>query len=146
MKNQEIGLISRNVTINGKRTSVRMEEQMWRALQSITKREQCSIHDLCSLVVNSKKKAISMTASLRIFIMMYFKAAATEEGHRRAGHGDFQRMRARAQGFQKNHKRKLYMLDQKLTIESAQAQHIIPHYKRDMPIQASHETGQQSSS
>jgi predicted DNA-binding ribbon-helix-helix protein len=28
----------------------------------------------------------SLTAAIRVFLLDYFRAAATEEGHRRAGH------------------------------------------------------------
>jgi len=85
-------LISRNVTVLGKRTSVRLEQQMWNALKEIAEREYCSIHELCSLIASRKKPNLSLTASIRIFLMLYFKAASTEEGHSRAGHGGLDRM------------------------------------------------------
>ncbi len=92
----EEGLVSRNITVNGRRTSIRLEEQMWKALHDMAVREKCSIHDLCSLVCMNKKTAVSLTASIRIFIMMYYKAAATEDGHKKAGHGAFEKMLRRA--------------------------------------------------
>ena len=85
-------LISRNITVLGKRTSIRLEAQMWSALKEIADRERCSIHDLCSLVATRRKAGLSLTASIRIFLMLYFKAASTEEGHGRAGHGGLDRM------------------------------------------------------
>lgn len=94
------GLISRNVKVSDKRTSIRLERQMWTSFKSIAERENCTIHDLCSLIASNKKKGISLTASIRIFIMMYFKAAATEIGHRRAGHGCFSEMQSRIQNMQ----------------------------------------------
>ena len=89
-------LVSKNITIDGRRTSVRLEKEMWHALHEIAAREGCTIHDICSLVNLRKKKLTSLTAAIRVFVMLYFRAAATEEGHRRANHGDFKRMRARA--------------------------------------------------
>ena len=85
-------LISRNVTVLGKRTSIRLENQMWSSLKEIAEREHCSIHELCSLIASRKKGDLSLTASIRIFLMLYFKAAATEDGHARAGHGGLDRM------------------------------------------------------
>lgn len=85
-------LISRNITVLGKRTSIRLESQMWTALKEIAERERCSIHDLCSLVATRKKPGLSLTASIRIFLMLYFKASSTEDGHSRAGHGGLDRM------------------------------------------------------
>lgn len=80
-------LISRNVTVNGHRTSVRLEPDMWRGLIEICKREKSNQHEICSLIAVSKPKETSLTAALRVFIMAYFRAAATEDGHNRAGHG-----------------------------------------------------------
>ena len=85
-------LISRNITVLGKRTSIRLEAQMWSALKEIADRERCSVHELCSLVATRRKPGLSLTASIRIFLMLYFKAASTEDGHTRAGHGGLDRM------------------------------------------------------
>ena len=93
---QQGGLVSRNITIQDKRTSVRLEPEMWIALKDIANREQCTIHDICTLIHMRKKPDTSLTASIRVFLMLYFRASSTEEGHRRAGHGNFQSMRMRA--------------------------------------------------
>ncbi len=89
-------LVSRNITILGKRTSVRLEPEMWSAMKEISTREKCTIHDVCSLVSLRKKNNTSLTAAIRVFIMLYFKASSTEEGHARVGHGSFESMKARA--------------------------------------------------
>lgn len=89
-------LISKNITVNGHRTSIRLEPEMWQALGEVSVRERCTIHDICSLVSLKKKELSSLTASIRVFLMLYYRSATTEEGHMRAGHGDFEAMRARA--------------------------------------------------
>ncbi|MCK5385175.1 MAG: ribbon-helix-helix domain-containing protein [Alphaproteobacteria bacterium] len=89
-------LISRNVTIFGRRTSVRLEPEMWTALNDIADREKCSVHDICSLVYVRKSSLTSLTAAIRVFLMLYYKAAATDIGHKDAGHGDFSVMKRRA--------------------------------------------------
>lgn len=88
-------LVSKNVTIMGWRTSVRLEPEMWRALKDIARREKCSVHDVCSMVYLCKKPLSSLTASIRVFLMLYYKAACTEDGHERARHGNLDRMRRR---------------------------------------------------
>lgn len=85
-------LVSRNITVLGRRTSIRLEAQMWTALREIADRERCSVHELCSLVATRRKPGLSLTASIRIFLMLYYKAASTEDGHSRAGHGGLDRM------------------------------------------------------
>ena len=69
---------------------------MWQALKEIAQRECCTIHDICTLISSRKKDDMTLTASIRIFLMLYYKSAATEEGHARAGHGGFQKMLQRA--------------------------------------------------
>lgn len=89
-------LISRNVTILGHRTSVRLEPEMWNAMKDISRRERCTIHELCSLIHLRKSPNTSLTAAVRVFLMLYYRAASTEEGHTRAGHGNFDIMKRRA--------------------------------------------------
>lgn len=80
-------LISHNIMIQGRRTSVRLEKEMWLGLKEIARREQCTIHNLCEVVSSRKRKNSSLTAAIRVFVMVYFQTAATEEGHAKAGHG-----------------------------------------------------------
>jgi predicted DNA-binding ribbon-helix-helix protein len=89
-------LVSRNITVVGRRTSVRLEPEMWTALREIARRESCKIHDICSLIQMRKNPDTSLTAAIRVFLMLYYRAASTEEGHIRAGHGSFQNMIRRA--------------------------------------------------
>ncbi|MBI1273733.1 MAG: hypothetical protein GC131_06595 [Alphaproteobacteria bacterium] len=80
-------LVSRNVTVAGHRTSVRLEPDMWAALSDICKRERTTIHEVCTAVAERKGEGSSLTAAIRVFIMAYFRAAATDQGHVIAGHG-----------------------------------------------------------
>lgn len=79
-------LVCRNVTVSGHRTSVRLEPVMWVALHELCRREAMTPHAICSMV-NREREESSLTAGLRVYIMSYFRAAATEEGHLHAGHG-----------------------------------------------------------
>lgn len=80
-------LSNRNVTVNGRRTSMRLEREMWEALREICRREDMTVHELCSLI-DDRRGLSSLTAATRVFILMYFRAAATDEGHVTAGHGN----------------------------------------------------------
>ncbi|NQU57503.1 MAG: ribbon-helix-helix domain-containing protein [Rhodospirillales bacterium] len=80
-------LVSRNVTINGHRTSLRMEGETWDALAEICKREEQSIHQVCTMV-EERRKVSNRTSAVRAFIIKYYRAAATEAGHKGAGHGN----------------------------------------------------------
>jgi len=91
----QTGLVSKNILVNNRRTSIRLEPEMWSALKDIAKRERCSIHELCTLVEKCKRHCSTLTAAIRVFLMLYYRAATTEDGHRTAGHGDIGRMRSR---------------------------------------------------
>jgi predicted DNA-binding ribbon-helix-helix protein len=80
-------LVSRNVTIANHRTSVRLEPEMWSGLAEICRREGGSLHEVCTAVANRKNENTSLTAAIRVFVMAYYRAAATEEGHSKTGHG-----------------------------------------------------------
>ena len=69
---------------------------MWNALKDIARREQCSTHEICSLIQLRKNLRTSLTAAIRVFLMLYYRAASTEQGHARAGHGSFENMKKRA--------------------------------------------------
>ncbi len=94
-KDSKSTLVSKNITIMGRRTSVRLEPEMWRALKEISRREKCTVHDVCSMVYLCKKPLSSLTASIRVFLMLYYKAATTEEGHEKAKHGNLRDMKRR---------------------------------------------------
>jgi len=79
-------LVSRNVTVAGHRTSMRLEPAMWDALEEVCRREQASLGEIAT-VVGHARSASSLTAAMRVFVLNYFYSAATEDGHRRAGHG-----------------------------------------------------------
>lgn len=79
------GLVNRNVTVAGRRTSIRLEPEMWDALAEICRREDISAHEACAVVAR-RRGGLSLTAAIRVYIMSYFRAAATEAGHALAGH------------------------------------------------------------
>lgn len=68
------GLVTKNVKIDGRRTSVRLEPSMWKALDEIAEDEGCSIHEICTAVYEIKMDDTSFTAALRVFIMLYYKS------------------------------------------------------------------------
>lgn len=79
-------LKNRNVRINGQRTSLRLEPAMWDALEEIARREGRSINEICTILEDVRGRS-TRTAALRVFILHYFRMAATETGHRLVGHG-----------------------------------------------------------
>lgn len=79
-------LVQRNIAVGSRRTTVRLEPAIWDALCEICKREDASVNALCSRIAE-RRSASSLTAAIRVFAISYFRAAATEDGHARTGHG-----------------------------------------------------------
>ncbi|WP_343560488.1 ribbon-helix-helix domain-containing protein [Kiloniella sp. b19] len=78
--------VVRNITLNGHRTSLRLEADVWEALEEICVREGYTLNQLGSMI-NKQRQESSMAAAVRVFVLMYFRSAATELGHENAGHG-----------------------------------------------------------
>ena len=94
-------LQSRNVTVGGHRTSLRLEQDVWDALEEVCSREAMSVHALCTLI-EQRRVGSSRTAAVRAFVLGYFREAASDTGHVRAGHGvKGQGLVARAEGAKK---------------------------------------------
>jgi predicted DNA-binding ribbon-helix-helix protein len=76
--------VIRTVKVHGHRTTIRCEPQIWERLAEICSRESCTPDDVCSCVEERKPVRGSLASWLRMFIVDYFRAAATEDGHGRS--------------------------------------------------------------
>ena len=79
-------LVTGNVRVAGRRTSVRLEPAMWSALYEVRSRQGTTLPALVTEIERSGL-ASSLTAAIRVFLLLYFRSAATEDGHLAAGHG-----------------------------------------------------------
>ncbi len=72
-------LISKNVTINGRRTSLRLEQASWEVINDICQCEGLTLHELCSLI-ETRRQGASRTSTVRAFIITYFRTVVAEYG------------------------------------------------------------------
>jgi predicted DNA-binding ribbon-helix-helix protein len=79
-------LVNRNVVAGTGRTSMRLEPELWDALAEICEREGRGIHELVRSIDGQRERG-GRTSAVRVFVLQYFRAAATEAGHLAAGHG-----------------------------------------------------------
>ena len=79
-------LVNRNIIAARGRSSMRLEPEIWEALQEICRRERVALGDLVQQVEGSGSEG-GRTSAVRVFVFQYFRKAATDEGHRLAGHG-----------------------------------------------------------
>ena len=89
------GLVTKNVTVGNLRTSLRLEPEIWGALDEICAREGLTAHELCTLI-DDYRRGNSRTSAVRAFTVTYFRMAASDSDHARTGRG----RQARASGAQ----------------------------------------------
>ena len=85
-------LINRNVVAARGRTSMRLEPELWDALLEICERESQDMSTLVRQVEQAGHQG-GRTSAVRVFVLGYFRAAATEAGHGAAGHAMLPRSR-----------------------------------------------------
>jgi len=85
-------LINRNVVAGRGRTSMRLEPELWDALSEICDREA---QDMSTLVrrVEAAGHIGGRTSAVRVYILNYYRDAATDIGHAAVGHGSLPRTR-----------------------------------------------------
>jgi predicted DNA-binding ribbon-helix-helix protein len=79
-------LVNRNVTALGGRTSIRLEPELWEALDEICRREAMTLAEVVR-AIERRGHAGGRTSAVRVEVLAYFRRAATETGHLAAGHG-----------------------------------------------------------
>ena len=79
-------LINRNVKALHGRTSMRLEPELWAALEEICCRENTAVGEVVKRV-DSAGFPGGRTSAVRVYVLNYFREAATDLGHRSAGHG-----------------------------------------------------------
>ncbi len=79
-------LVNRNVVAGRGRTSMRLEPELWDALYEICQRQQTPIGEVVRQA-EAKHHSGGRTSAVRVFVLQYFREAATEQGHAQAGHG-----------------------------------------------------------
>ena len=70
---------------------MRLEPELWDALLEICQRER---HDISRLVrqIEAEGHSGGRTSAVRVFVLQYFRAAASESGHEAVNHGSLERM------------------------------------------------------
>jgi len=77
-------LVSRNIVVNGHRTSIRLEEASWDAIEDICRFEGVNLNTICS-AIDQRRTGSSRTAAVRAFIIAYFREIVAESGRLPSG-------------------------------------------------------------
>jgi predicted DNA-binding ribbon-helix-helix protein len=91
-------LTSRRLKVEGRIVALRIEQSYWGALDEICRREDMSAEDIIDDMALRLRQtvgqgdppitSVALANAVRVFIVGYFRQAATENGHRQAGHGN----------------------------------------------------------
>jgi predicted DNA-binding ribbon-helix-helix protein len=65
---------------------MRLEPELWEALAEICARERQDVSHLVRQI-ESVGHSGGRTSAVRVFVLQYFRAAASEAGHQASGHG-----------------------------------------------------------
>jgi predicted DNA-binding ribbon-helix-helix protein len=79
-------LVNRNVTALRGRTSMRLEPELWEALEEICLRENMTLAEAVKEIERLGHPG-GRTSAVRVHVLSYFRRAASEAGHQAVGHG-----------------------------------------------------------
>ncbi|MBQ4084909.1 MAG: ribbon-helix-helix domain-containing protein [Alphaproteobacteria bacterium] len=74
-------LLCKNVVVNGRRTSMRLEREVWNALSESCRHQNISLNSLCSQIEKSKDK-IGLSSAMRVYAFNYYRQL--QEDYRKA--------------------------------------------------------------
>lgn len=81
-------LVNRNVMSATGRTSMRLEPELWSALEEICHREDVTLAGLVKIIDAEKEHPGGRTSAVRVWVLEYYRRAAAAGGHAAAGHGE----------------------------------------------------------
>ena len=71
-------LVIHTVVVGTHRTTIRLEPQMWDALKDIARRRRLTMHELVTSIADTRS-ASTLTAAIRVYIVDFYRAAASAE-------------------------------------------------------------------
>jgi predicted DNA-binding ribbon-helix-helix protein len=85
------GLSLRNLVVDGRRTSVRLNPLLWDALRDIAHQRGKTVHELATDIAS--RQTGNLTAAIRVYIVEFYRAAAHQEfATSTAAHGELPRL------------------------------------------------------
>ena len=66
-------LVPRNVLIDGHRTSIKLEAEIWDALHRIAEHQSLTVHELVSEIAHSRASD-NLTSAVRAYVVRYLTA------------------------------------------------------------------------
>ena len=67
-------MLTRNVIVQEKRTTIRLESAVWEALDELCMRERVSRHELCTRI-EAKRSGVNRAQAVRATVVNYYRLA-----------------------------------------------------------------------
>jgi predicted DNA-binding ribbon-helix-helix protein len=71
------GLSLRNLVVDGRRTSVKLEPLLWDALRDIARRREMTVHKLATEIAMQRTLS-NLTAAIRVYIVGFYRTATNQ--------------------------------------------------------------------
>jgi predicted DNA-binding ribbon-helix-helix protein len=69
-------LVVKSIRIHRRRTSVRLEPEMWQALYEVAAMEGLTIHDICARVDDTRSPKGTFSSALRVYLLRWYRRVA----------------------------------------------------------------------
>jgi len=79
-ENSSQHLVTRNVRIAGRRTSIRLEPALWEAFDNVCAQERIRKNKLIELVAEENAGNQGLTSSVRVFLVAYYASLSAARG------------------------------------------------------------------
>lgn len=66
-------LVPGNVRVHDRRTSIRLEREMWDALQEVAAMEDISVHRLCSVIHDTRRRGMTFSSAVRVYLLKFYR-------------------------------------------------------------------------
>jgi predicted DNA-binding ribbon-helix-helix protein len=80
-------ILKRAITINGRRTSISLEEAFWECLKDIAAHQHLSVPELVSKIASNRKRG-NLSSAVRLFVLDHYQ----QRHHDKGRHGTFRSM------------------------------------------------------
>lgn len=73
----QTALVSRNIRLGDRRTSIKLEPAFWDALHRVARKEGVTVHEICEAVAR-RTNGYSLTGAVRVFLLSYYSVGAMD--------------------------------------------------------------------
>jgi predicted DNA-binding ribbon-helix-helix protein len=68
--------VNRTICLEGRRTTLRLEPELWAALDEVARQQRKSVSQLVAAACSSGRRGTSRASSVRVFIVEYYRGAS----------------------------------------------------------------------